>query len=56
MIIIVAQRISTVVEANQILVLDEGKMVGKGSHQELKETNETYQEIMTSQLREEEIA
>ncbi|MEG2254604.1 MAG: ABC transporter ATP-binding protein, partial [Vagococcus sp.] len=48
MIIIVAQRISTVVEANQIIVLDEGKMVGKGSHQELKETNETYQEIMTS--------
>ncbi|MBO0476226.1 ABC transporter ATP-binding protein [Vagococcus sp. DIV0080] len=56
MIIIVAQRISTVVEANQIIVLDEGKMVGKGSHQELKETNETYQEIMTSQLREEQIA
>lgn len=55
-VVIVAQRISTVVEADMILVLDEGIMVGKGSHQELKETNETYQEILTSQLREEEIA
>lgn len=55
-VVIVAQRISTVVEADTILVLDEGVMVGKGSHQELKETNETYQEILTSQLRQEEIA
>ncbi|MGO2084199.1 ABC transporter ATP-binding protein [Vagococcus sp.] len=55
-IVIVAQRISTVIEADTILVLDEGVMVGKGTHQELKETNETYQEILASQLREEEIA
>ncbi|MFI3804820.1 ABC transporter ATP-binding protein [Vagococcus fluvialis] len=56
MIVIVAQRISTVVGADQIIVLDEGLMVGKGNHQELKETNETYQDIIKSQLREEEIA
>lgn len=56
MIVIEAQRISTVVGADQIIVLDEGLMVGKGNHQELKETNETYQDIIKSQLREEEIA
>lgn len=56
MIVIVAQRISTVVGADQIIVLDEGLMVGKGNHQELKEMNETYQDIIKSQLREEEIA
>lgn len=56
MVVIVAQRISTVVGADQIIVLDEGLMVGKGNHQELKETNETYQDIIKSQLREEEIA
>lgn len=56
MIIIVAQRISTVVGADQIIVLDEGVMVGRGNHQQLKETNETYQDIIKSQLREEEIA
>lgn len=56
MIVIVTQRISTVVGADQIIVLDEGLMVGKGNHQELKETNETYQDIIKSQLREEEIA
>ena len=55
-VIIVAQRISTVVDADQIIVLDQGLMVGKGRHQELKETNTTYQEIIHSQLREEEIA
>ncbi|MEG0550042.1 MAG: ABC transporter ATP-binding protein [Vagococcus sp.] len=55
-VIIVAQRISTVVDADQILVLDEGIMVGKGTHNELKESNKTYQEIIQSQLREEEIA
>lgn len=56
MIVIVAQRISTVLGADEIIVLDEGLMVGKGNHQELKETNETYQDIIKSQLREEEIA
>ena len=55
-VIIVAQRISTVVDADQIIVLDQGLIVGKGRHQELKETNTTYQEIIHSQLREEEIA
>ncbi len=55
-IVIVAQRISTVVDADLILVLDEGKLVGKGTHTELKENCETYQEIINSQLRKEEIA
>lgn len=55
-VVLVAQRISTVVDADIILVLDEGKMVGKGTHQELKENCTTYQEIISSQLREEEIA
>lgn len=54
-IVIVAQRISTVVEADTIIVLDEGQMVGRGTHQELKTTNTTYQEIIESQMREEEI-
>lgn len=55
-VVIVAQRISTVVDADIILVLDEGKLVGKGTHQELKESCETYQEIISSQLRKEEVA
>ncbi|MGY3749066.1 ABC transporter ATP-binding protein [Vagococcus acidifermentans] len=55
-VVIVAQRISTVVDADTIIVLDEGKMVGRGTHNELKETNETYIEIIESQLRKEEIA
>lgn len=48
-VVIVAQRISTVMDADQILVLDKGLPVGLGSHDELKETNETYREIMQSQ-------
>ena len=55
-VVIVAQRISTVVNADTILVLDDGVMVGNGNHQELKATNETYQEIISSQLSKEEIA
>lgn len=55
-VIIVAQRISTVVDADTILVLDDGVMVGNGTHNELKKCNQTYQEIIQSQLREEEIA
>jgi len=55
-VVIVAQRISTVVNADTILVLDDGQMVGCGDHQTLKETNETYQEIISSQLSKEEIA
>lgn len=55
-VVIVAQRISTVVDADLILVIDEGKIVGQGTHDDLKETCPTYQEIINSQLREEEIA
>lgn len=51
--VLVAQRVSTVMDADTILVLDEGKLVGKGTHKELLETNETYAEIVRSQLREE---
>lgn len=54
-VVLVAQRISTVIDADIILVLDEGQLVGQGTHEELKATNETYQEIINSQLRGEEI-
>lgn len=54
-VIIIAQRISSVVDADTIIVLDGGKMVGKGTHEELKENNATYQEIMDSQLKGEEM-
>ena len=54
--VLVAQRVSTVMVADMILVLDEGKLVGKGTHEELLATNETYQEIVHSQLREEDLA
>lgn len=55
-VVIVAQRISTVIDADLILVIDEGKIVGQGTHDELKDNCPTYQEIIQSQLREEEIA
>ena len=55
-IIIVAQRISTVLNANQILVLDEGKIVGKGTHKELMKNCEVYKQIAYSQLSKEELA
>ncbi|MCD7112127.1 ABC transporter ATP-binding protein [Limosilactobacillus agrestis] len=48
--VIVAQRISTVVDADQIIVLDEGRVVGQGTHQELKAHNKTYQQIIQSQV------
>lgn len=51
-VVIVGQRISTVADADQIVVLDNGKMVGLGTHAELKENNKTYQEIIESQLKE----
>jgi ATP-binding cassette subfamily B multidrug efflux pump len=51
-VLIVTQRVSTVMYANQIIVLDDGKMVGKGTHKELMETCETYKEIALSQLKE----
>jgi len=51
-VVIVGQRISTVADADQIVVLEDGKMVGLGTHQELKDNNKTYQEIIESQLKE----
>ena len=54
-IIIVAQRISTILNADQIIVLEEGKIVGKGTHQELIKENEIYRQIALSQLSEEEL-
>ncbi len=53
--LIVAQRISTIMDANLIIVLDEGRIVGKGTHQELLKDNEVYQEIAYSQLSKEEL-
>ena len=53
--IIVAQRISTIMNAKQIIVLEEGKIVGKGTHEELLENCETYRQIALSQLSEEEL-
>ena len=54
-IIIVAQRISTIMNAEQIIVLEEGKMVGKGTHDELIKNCEAYKQIALSQLSEEEL-
>ena len=54
-VIIVAQRISTILNADQIIVLDEGKVVGIGKHEELMKDNETYRQIALSQLSEEEL-
>ncbi len=54
--IIVGQRIATIKNAEQILVLDEGKLVGKGRHDELMKSCQTYQEIARSQLSEEELS
>jgi len=48
--IVVAQRVSTIQHADQIIVLDHGRMVGLGTHDELVETCETYREIVDSQL------
>ena len=53
--LIVAQRISTIMDADQILVLDNGKVVGQGTHKELLATNKVYQEIAYSQLSKEEL-
>ncbi|MBF7121231.1 ABC transporter ATP-binding protein [Pediococcus pentosaceus] len=51
-VIIVAQRIATVADADLILVLENGKVVGQGKHAELKQTSKTYQEIIESQIKE----
>ena len=55
-VIIVAQRISTVLQAKQIIVLDDGKMVGKGTHKELMKNCEVYKQIASSQMSEAELA
>lgn len=55
-LLIVAQRISTIVDAEQIIVLDEGRIVGKGTHKELIENCEVYKQIALSQLSKEELA
>ena len=54
--IIVAQRVSTIRHADQILVLDAGRIVARGTHAELMDTSETYREIVLSQLTEQEAA
>ena len=54
-VIIVAQRISTIMNAEQIIVLEEGKIVGKGTHEELMQNCETYKQIALSQLSEKEL-
>ncbi len=55
-LIVVAQRVSTILQADQIVVLDEGRVVGIGTHLELMESSDTYQEIVLSQLSPEEAA
>jgi ATP-binding cassette subfamily B multidrug efflux pump len=55
-VLIVAQRVSTVMDADRIIVLDDGEIVGMGTHRELLDNNEVYREIVSSQLSEEEIA
>ncbi len=53
--IIIAQRVNTVIDADTILVLDNGRVVGQGTHEKLKATNEVYQDIIDSQMRGEDI-
>ena len=55
-VVIVAQRVSTILSADQIIVLDAGRIVGVGTHQELMSTTEAYREIVASQLGEEAVA
>lgn len=55
-LLIVAQRVNTIMDADQIIVLDHGQIVGKGTHKELMESCAVYREIVMSQLSEEEIA
>ena len=55
-VIIVAQRVSTVMDADRIIVLDDGEMVGMGTHKELIKSNQVYREIVSSQLSEEELS
>lgn len=55
-LLIVAQRVNTIMDADQIIVLDEGRIAGIGTHRELMQTSEVYREIVSSQLSSEEIA
>jgi ATP-binding cassette subfamily B protein len=55
-VIIVAQRVGSIMNADRIIVLDEGKVAGIGTHKELMKTCEVYREIVYSQLSEEELA
>ncbi len=55
-VLIVAQRVSTIMDADQILVLDEGRMVDIGTHRDLMDHSEVYREIVLSQLSAEEVA
>ena len=55
-VVIVAQRVATIRDADRIVVLDEGRVVGTGTHTELMAGNETYREIVLSQLTEQEAA
>jgi ATP-binding cassette subfamily B multidrug efflux pump len=55
-LVIIAQRVSSIADADQILVLDDGRIVGQGTHDQLLETSETYREIVSSQLAAEEAA
>ena len=50
-VLIVAQRVGTIMDAEQIIVLDKGEIVGRGRHEELMETNDIYREIAESQLK-----
>ncbi|GLY94297.1 ABC transporter ATP-binding protein [Actinoplanes sp. NBRC 103695] len=55
-VVIVAQRVSTIRDADRIIVLDDGRVVGEGTHSDLMDSNETYREIVLSQLTEQEAA
>jgi len=55
-VIVIAQRVTTVMDAGQIIVLEDGRMVGRGAHKELLNSCDVYREIVYSQLSEEELA
>ena len=55
-VIVVAQRVSTIIDADQIIVVDDGRVIGRGTHEELLQNNGTYAEIVSSQLTAEEAA